>query len=338
MQRYTKVQLNKKTAYPYKKEYILGSYPHQYYYFVYIYHFKSIQYIMKSLSTIIISTSLLISVLQTQAQQYFAFPTEDASWHCLNWFYLPGELNETYNYGYYQNGDTLINSIEYHKVYNSNTYIGALREDENKQIFFFPNSVYMDYAQFPNNTEEHLLYTFNNLEVGMDVEINGMNIYIQSIDSVHLNDLYRKRYLIQGVMIGPEYWIEGIGSDKAFFSAFSYGEFENSLYTLCYTDTETYYINSPNGQDSCHYQAPVGIEHFNIAESSFYPNPVTSNLTIKTTNYPAYLYLYNVSGQLLLQKEIEHENTRIDFSSYPNSVYIVELKQYNKIVRKKIIK
>lgn len=293
---------------------------------------------MKSFPAVIISISLFISVLQTQAQQYFAFPTEDASWHCLNWFYVPGEINETYNFSYYQNSDTLINNIEYHKVYSFNTYVGAIREDENKQIFFFPNSVNINYSHFPNNTEEHLLYTFNNLEEGMVVEINGRDIHIQSIDSVLLNGLYRRRYKVYGVMTDTEHWIEGIGSDKTFFSAFSNGEFENSLFTLCYTDTETYYINSPNSQDSCHYNVPVGMEHINIAECIFYPNPITSNLTVKTTNFPAYLYLYNVSGQLLLQKEIKHEYTRIDFSCFPNNVYIVELKQNNMIIRRKIIK
>jgi len=293
---------------------------------------------MKKYFTVFLSIFLFITVSQTQAQQYFPFPSEEASWHCLNWLYVPGEMNETYNYTYFQNGDTMINNIEYHKIYNSDAYVGALREDENKQIFFFPNSVYINDNQFPNNTEEHLLYTFNNLEAGMDIEINGMNIYIQSIDSILLNDNYRKRYLVHGVMLDTEHWIEGIGSDKAFFSAYSFGEFENSLYTLCYTDTETYYINSPNGQDSCHYQAPVGIDNINITENSFYPNPITNNLNIKTTNYPAHLYLYNVSGQLLLQKEIKQENTSVDFSSYPSGIYFIELKQNNNISRKKIIK
>ena len=293
---------------------------------------------MKKYFTVFLSIFLFITISQTQAQQYFPFPNEEASWHCLDWLYVPGEMNETYNYAYFQNGDTMINSIEYHKIYSSDAYVGALREDENKQIFFFPNSVYINDNQFPNNTEEHLLYTFNNLEEGMDVEINGMNIHIQSIDSILLNNHYRKRYLVHGVMLDTEHWIEGIGSDKAFFSAYSFGEFENSLYTLCYTDTETYYINSPNGQDSCHYQAPVGIDNINITENSFYPNPITNNLNIKTTNYPAHLYLYNVSGQLLLQKEIKQENTSIDFSSYPSGIYFIELKQNNNISRKKIIK
>jgi len=293
---------------------------------------------MKNLSTAIISLYLLFSFLQTQAQQYFAFPTEEASWHCLNWYYVPGEINETYNFSYYQNGDTLINNIEYHKIYSFSTYVGAIREDENKQIFFFPNSVYMENAQFPNNTEEHLLYTFNNLEEGMDIEINGISIHIQSIDSILLNELYRKRYLVDGIMMSPEYWIEGIGSDKTFFSAFSFGEFENSLYTLCYTDSETYYINSPNGQDSCHYQAPVGIERINNKGNIFFPNPVTNKLTIKTVNYPAHLFLYNLSSQLLLQKEIIQEITIIDFSIYPQGTYIVELKEGNTVQRRKIIK
>jgi len=247
-------------------------------------------------------------------------------------------MNETYNYSYFQNGDTVINNIEYHKVYSSDTSVDAIREDDNKQIFFFPNSIDINDNHFPNNTEEHLLYTFNNLEIGMDIEINGMNIHIQSIDSILLNDHYRKRYLIYGVMMDTEYWIEGIGSDKAFFSAYSFGEFENSLYTLCYNDTETYYINSPNGQDSCHYQTPVGVDNINFAKSSFYPNPIKHNLNIKTPNYPSYLYLYNVSGQLVLQKEIKQENTSINFRPYPNGVYFIELKHHNKVDRKIIIK
>ncbi|MCK5776967.1 MAG: T9SS type A sorting domain-containing protein [Bacteroidales bacterium] len=293
---------------------------------------------MKHFYTISLTTFLFISVLQTQAQQYFAFPSEDASWHCLNWIYVPDMMNQTWNYTYTQNGDTIIESRTYHKIYVENTYIGGIREDGNKQIFFFPESLNSDFYDFPNNTEEHLLYSFNDLEAGMDIEIGEISVHIQSIDSILLNNYYRKRYHVYGTMLFEEHWIEGIGSDKDLFSVYSHGEFENTLFTLCFTDTETYYINSPNGQDSCHYQAPVGISNINTDENNFYPNPITDYLNIRTIDYPSHLYIYNISGQLLLTKDIKQENTKIDFSAYPNGIYFIELKQNNKITRKKIIK
>ena len=306
-------------------------------FFIYlVFNYKP--YIMKKRFTLLLTAFLFISVLQTRAQQYFAFPSEDASWHCLNWIYVPDMMNQTWNYTYTQYGDTIIENNTYHKIYVENTYIGGIREDGNKQIFFFPESLNSDFYDFPNNTEEHLLYSFIDLEEGMDIEIGGKVIHVQSIDSILLNNHYRKRYLVSGNMMGEEYWIEGIGSDKDFFSVYSFGEFENTLYTLCYADTETYYINSPNGEDSCHYQAPVGIDNINMEESNFYPNPITDYLNIETLNYPSQLCLYNVSGQLLLTKDLKQENTRIDFTAYSNGIYFIELKQHNKTTRKKIIK
>ncbi len=298
------------------------------------------------------SLTLVLSIFisfHSFAQQYFPFPTEDAQWNGLNWVYVPNMVNWLYNYEYIQSGDTVINDISYHKIYYENSdagdyfYLGAIREDENRQIFFFPSLEYPDtdaWHHFPNNTSEHLLYTFDNLEVGMEYEIGSFNIYIQSIDSILLNDDYRKRYEVHGGMLEIEYWIEGIGSDKDLLSIYSGGQFENTLYTLCYTDTEIYYINSPNGEDSCQYHVPVGIEEKKDDGILIYPNPVDKVLTIEwlDINTPALVNIYNVQGQMLLQQVITNKKTKVDLSSFFDGVYFVEIIQGDIRIRQKVLK
>ena len=61
------------------------------------------------------------------------------------------------------NGDTVINSLNYKKIFENSLYAGALRED-NKIIYFIPG----------NSLTEYLLYNFN-LTVG-DSIINPFTI------------------------------------------------------------------------------------------------------------------------------------------------------------------
>ena len=292
---------------------------------------------------------LLVSGLLIQisiAQDYVSFPNENAQWNDFYFGYVPNMWSSIFNYHYIQEGDTIINELTYHKMFleypdgeDDRQYIGAIREDENKNIFFFPASGYLGSPtghEFPNNTEEHLVYTFDNMSVGMVLPINQENITITvlGIDSVLMGDSYRKRYHISHGMY-DDYWIEGIGSIYELFSPFTELFFEWSLNTLCYTDTETYYVNSPNGEDSCHYYINVGLKEIDNS-FSFYPNPVQDIFTIESIIAIEEIIIYNLQGQAVLRQEID--GSTINFEAYPSGVYFIEIQMEDNRIRKKLIK
>jgi hypothetical protein len=250
-------------------------------------------------------------------------------------------------------GDTLIDNISYKKIYYQNVdlkfdfeFIGGIREDSAKQIFFYPTSTYIDHPtgglSFPHDTAEQLLYTFNNLSAGMILPINVENVTIEiaGIDSILLGDHYRKRYHIErSEILGDEYWIEGIGSTKELFMAFSH-EFEWTYYTLCFEDTSTYYINVPYGGDSCHYSIPIGVDDHSKVAFSVYPNPATSTISIEGQNQSQkhIIEIYNSLGSQVLISFIGKGKTTIDIFDLPVGLYYIKLITGQETYYSKLIK
>lgn len=234
-------------------------------------------------------------------------------------------------------GDTVLNGTQYSKVYYTVTdyenpddvYIGGLREDDMKQIYFFPVSQILPTISghtFPDNTNEHLIYTFNNLEVGQILPINAddRQIRVLSVDSILVGDTYRKRYGIENMHIHSyEYWIEGIGSTSELLSAFTF-EFEWSFFTLCFENTETYYVNSPDGENYCYYM--VGIDSQDIQYFKIYPNPSSGILSIYSL--PAEktaIKVINPQGQIILRTVVNGEVNQIDISNFQSGLYFLQL-------------
>lgn len=181
---------------------------------------------MRKLTLLLIFTGFIST--GSFGQSYVPFPTGEARWNQLNWHQIvPDEYTLT-NYFYLQTGDTIIDSQAYHKMYSivgfGFDYTGAIREDENRRIFFYPQETYFSLGvQFPTNDQEYLLYDFNDLFVGKVLDINSKLITVMAIDSMEVEGQQRRRFQVEGTgsMFGPEYWIEGIGSSKELFSAYT---------------------------------------------------------------------------------------------------------------------
>ncbi len=305
---------------------------------------------MKKLNLLLLFGGLLFQV--SFSQNYVSFPTESAHWNCLFWHQWEPDYYYLTNYQYLQQGDTLLKGTNYKKIYLKQVdlqeqaiYIGGLREDSEKQIFFFPASTTISTPgphSFPNDTTEHLLYTFNNLSIGMVLPINSeqVTIKVMGIDSVFMGNEFRKRYEIQdSVMFGPEFWIEGIGSIKDLLSPFTY-EFEWQYFTLCYGDINTYYINSPNGNDSCHYSTYTGIEEYEHNKIKVFPNPASDFLRIETpfVGMTINANIYSIQGQLLLRQEFVAQQTELDISRLNSGIYYLQIITGNDKIMTRFIK
>jgi len=289
----------------------------------------------------------------SNAQNYYPFPKDTAHWNNLTWAQWSPVDMFLENTQYRIQGDTNIGEQTYHKVYYHYTdnptpyseYIGGIREDSLKNIFFYPFSVNLPTytpTVFPNDTSETLIYTFDNLDSGMILPINvGVTeIKVAGVDSVLIGNNYRKRYKIEQENIGYDYWIEGIGSIKDLFMPFTY-EFEETLYTLCFTDSVTYYINSPNGEDSCHYALPLGVTEIVSEKISIYPNPASQTIEIKSSvEYDkGIINIYNNQGKKILTDKLIDSKSKIDISQIKPGFFIVEIiskneKDFVKFIKK----
>ncbi|KAB2859079.1 MAG: T9SS type A sorting domain-containing protein [Flavobacteriales bacterium] len=307
--------------------------------------YKQIKYKIMSKKSLLYF--FLFLSINSFGQTYYPFPDSVGVWKQTSSFYEGSDIH----YALFMNGDTIINSITYNKLYYSDTpnnidtdnsnYYGAIREN-NKKIYFFPDSIYNIYYPeyffcftsyiypYPSFTEEVLLYDFN-VNVGDTVHyphLDSTYIIITWIDSVLVQGEYRKQYnysysykpMSSCQPIGPQNYVEGIGDiNMGLFSIFIW-YFENSESLNCFEDDEVFYSNVSNCMT-------VGNEDIKTKESyQIYPNPTSEVLFIELDNpITNLIYILDITGKEVYSTKTIQKTTSIDVSSFKIGLYIVKI-------------
>ena len=146
-------------------------------------------------------------MVKSQSYFYHPFPLNNGFWS-FRFYDGMGAATSIFN-AYSINGDTLITTTNYKKMYLNSAYAGALRES-NKIIYFLPDT----------SSVELVLYNFN-LQVGDTIihpyggtQCHGDTVTVISVDTISVNSVlfpaggYR---LAIGLSSGAG-WIDGIGS------------------------------------------------------------------------------------------------------------------------------
>jgi len=235
--------------------------------------------------TIIVSTlTLLFNYLN--AQNYVSLLDSNIFWNgkksdfCAPYFKFVN---------FFINGDTLINSNYYYKVYKKDSiilgsptidtleYSAALREDTiNKKVFLIP----------VNDSVEKLIYDFS---LTVNDTVNIFNIsgnwtkIVESIDYIEIDSTCRKRLKVYSDFCEEEYWIEGIGSTKGLLFAGVCGGtcVDYDLNSVIINKNDTIY-NNLDTIVSCSIQQPT------IDSLTIIPTNPTTNDTIKVISYTTY--------------------------------------------------
>ena len=191
------------------------------------------------------------------AQSYIPFPDTSANWN-VSWSdvdcYVSGLQDGVFTY--YYNGDTVINSNTFHKLFRSglcnqccppiyflgnlNGYMGGLRNDSiNKKVLWIR----------PDLTTDEILYNFN---IVVGDTLKGWltsacpDPTIISIDSILIGSKYHSRYnFVGGICEGA--LIEGIGSTLGLLEPFF--TFEGGGVLNCMRNLNNIYF--PDSTGSC---------------------------------------------------------------------------------------
>ncbi|MGZ3864250.1 MAG: T9SS type A sorting domain-containing protein [Bacteroidia bacterium] len=285
--------------------------------------------------------------INAQAGVYHSFPVADGYWQYKHTNSLNPGIHTQTRLGI--NGDTIINTLTYHKVYslfdstlNSpwSTYYGCFRE-QNKQVF----------AKFGNNAET-LLYDFN-LAIGDTIRYtyslatNNPDTFknvLTKIDSVILKDgKYRMRYIYDGVFPANASFadtvVEGLGE------IYYHGLFEPLVSAYC-TCGDNYQITCIKTNDTtrvlrnpdcdhcfCTFLTPVSDNRDHAGKIS--PNPFNEKTTL---SFPrnlnnATLTIFDASGrQMRIMKNINEQTVSVSRNELPAGIYLIELKEGNTIL------
>lgn len=284
------------------------------------------------------------------AQDYHPFPEEQAVWHIATWddgcpIPFPCQFNE-----YYFNGDTVLDTYLYHKLYyrfefqgNVSTYSleGMIRQDSlQKKVYYFPLTGIHEYLLYDFNLTEGEWYplTYNH-----GLAEGGDSFLVYKIDSILLNDGYRKRYrLLPPVYSGDTVSvIEGIGATSGLFNGiYHYLGWEHYSLLLCFQENaQTVY--DPYGDEYCTILSIDDISSENL-KVTIVPNPVKKGQQLKITsesNQVVRIEIRDLLGSVLKEKTDETSEFKIDTDCLPKGILVIRifLKNETILIRKIII-
>jgi hypothetical protein len=271
------------------------------------------------------------------AQSYTPFDFNNGLWeeHYYNM------QHERSNYNYFTDGDTIINNINYHKLYKEGAgtitynysgfppipwttfseFLGFIREDNNKRIYY--KSMY-------NGSVEELLYDFN-IALGDTIAIPPIDFMFDSavvvaVDTVFVCTTLRKRYKLAPVgtiLLHELYWTEGVGSTHGLIPR--YNSFESGATHMCYSDSSC--------TPCATFLSATTVEKEAATLARIYPNPSTETSIIRLNNgaRSTDIQIINNLGQVVFNKTTNNQEESLDLSQWLPGIYYVQL-QYNQQV------
>lgn len=304
--------------------------------------------------------SLLVFALglkftEAQNRDYLPVVNQGAVWFetYTNYSWPPSPYGYSYCGRKYLDGDTIINNIEYSKIYHEELdinctdivisgpeYYGAIREDIPEQkVWYFP----------PDSPLEFLYFDFS-LSAGDTVAWDswfnggtGLYLTVSDIDTITTIDgVERRRWLFdQDPNSDESSMIEGIGCSSGLLASYEViFEYWNYLISLN-IDTSPVYCNNFYGceipTDTC---TTVGMHSYsNNSHLHVYPNPVIAGNPIAITgipdskNEPVIIELYDRLGK----KVDSYRSTNAGLSiASPKITGLYVINVYNSIFKSQI--
>ncbi|MDG1476832.1 MAG: T9SS type A sorting domain-containing protein, partial [Vicingaceae bacterium] len=177
-----------------------------------------------------------------------------------------------------------------------------------------------------------LLYDFD-VSIGdtvFQIHLDSSFIIINSIDSILINNQYRKKYNFSlssftsppscGWGAGNSY-VEGIGNISSGLLGHWANYFESNEKLSCFEDDEVFYSNVDNCET-------VGLKE-NLTQNilKIYPNPTSEKLfiTLSNKNVSIAYSIFDISGKEVASS-ILNQSSFIDVSNFNKGLYLLKLK------------
>jgi len=301
----------------------------------------------KNLKTIVLAFFMLALSIGDKAfsQEYFPFPTSNAAWNTVGHNIFSGFQ---WNFRYAVYGDTIINSVEYHKVYEmfdstflnpNSTYFAAIRENQNRQVFClipgFEETILYD---FNLELEDTIWYNIGGALCENEVVFENQDHLkvVSSIDSILLeNNQYRKSWTFQDESVMWDTWVEGIGSIEfygLFFPLLSDMTLCGDSYQFaCFKHNDTtLYLDNPNCE-RCFCNLITTAETIETQKTriiEIYPNPATSKVIVKISNKKKLnniIYVYNSFGILTKIIDSKKVETEINTENLKSGLFFIKV-------------
>jgi len=295
---------------------------------------------MKKLFLLLFMFAFLANI---KGQDYIPLLKEGNQWNVYRDFINPLHYTEIFKFDF----DTVVDNRICKKIVStSDSSISAVYS---YRCLMFEDSITKKIYSLDNQNNVKLYFDFS-AQLGDSLALyspyyNTTDTFIVSqVSTVEINSITRKKitldYFSSNYQLqNADWWIEGIGSLKGLIYGNTSPQFVGSQYALlCFSNFSQVLYQDPNST-FC-YSTNVGIEEIHNNPMRIYPNPVEDVLSIldlplKKLN----LKIIDLCGNILVKKEINGENDRINLSNLKPGMYLVFIFNEEKIIlTEKLIK
>jgi len=162
-------------------------------------------------------------------------------------------------------------------------------------------------------------------------------------------------YSIIGNMQGISLWGLELVNNTELLGYNIYHQFEGGSFNLLDFTTSTNYIHdSLSFAAHCYYvtavyqsgesdssnidcEMPISVENFLVSSLQIYPNPATDMVTIKSDYIIQNIVVYNFSGQLVSNEQINNTTYTVDVSQFKPGVYIFLMDTENGRITQRVV-
>jgi len=285
--------------------------------------------------------SFILNIPFLFSQDYVPLAVEQATWVVG---VAPDGFDDIQFHGFKIEGDTMVNSIQYKKVYYydlednvqdpyqilSKSFYGIVRDDvAARKVYGTPGHLSDDCVSIPA-LDEVLLFDFAQA-VEDTLDLCSLDFYdpmydppiVYLTDSIETHFGYDRRTLGAGAIE----LIEGIGSNQGPFGSlipFTHAGWGQSLFYYCIGD---------NFNCGLHTAVSDLVEETDL---KIYPNPTDSKLNIETDLEIKRIRMYNLLGELI---GTEQTHQTVDIAHYNSGTYVMLIEfEDDKFFRKRVIK
>lgn len=233
-------------------------------------------------------------------------------------------------------GDTIINDLNYKKIYKSCDSL-FLDYSYFANIRFDSGMVYMN--TYGNSQNDFLLYDFNlkknDTTTIYRVFTSLVHQYLTTVDSVKEievnNKILKKIFVTYSFydMKENDIWIEGIGSVNHGLlneSCFGGTGCYITSYLLCYKEDGKLLLQDTSF-NTCFYQTVTSkINNVNFSsQCKIYPSLLTANtkVSIESNNLINRIKIFDLQGEIVYYKKLRSLNYKLDLNYLKNGFYLI---------------
>ncbi len=250
------------------------------------------------------------------------------------------------NYEFYRDfieGDTIINSHSYSKIYKSG--YGYIDWSPNPSYYYFSHVLHGFLREEDSKwytvdaNQDRLLYDFT-LAVN-DTVYSAFTypfespVIVTAIDSVLIGSVYKKRFHLN-IQFGAEYIIEDVGATTGLFESMVLFEWDSKL--VCFAENGVSVW--ADSTEECNLNVNIPETQAGSRSCTLYPNPAEEYtiLSIPSNFTMAHIMLVDTFGRLLLNRSTgDDKSIKIPLSAFPVGIYLLIVENGDKRESLKLI-